>query len=151
MFGKLILATAITAAFAATPAFAEGTGSQDEEYPGTTGQNRSAPGEDAGQADRRSPTGNTGDQANTTASNLDQRFNQLDLNQDGELDEDELSRYGSTAAGGSAGSTESEGNKDQGERLLKLYDHDDNDVVTQQELEKGPKSKKAQEEDEGWW
>lgn len=151
MFSKLIFVTAITAAFAATPAFAAGTGSQDEGYTETTGQSRSAQGEDSGQADRQSPTSNTGDQANTTASTLDQRFNQLDLNQDGELDEDELSQYGSTAAGGSAGSAESEGNRDQGERLLKLYDHDDNDAVTQQELEKGPKSKEAQEEDEGWW
>lgn len=54
-------------------------------------------------------------------------FDELDRNQDGKLDEDELSAYGSTAAGG-------------GEDMMDRLDQDGDGAVSQEELQKGSSS-----------
>lgn len=56
-----------------------------------------------------------------------QDFRRLDQNQDGRLTEDELSQYGSPAAGQS--------------QLLERYDQDGNGTVSRQELQQGPQAR----------
>lgn len=56
-------------------------------------------------------------------------FDELDRNQDGKLDEDELSAYGSTAAGQAGGDAES------GEKMLDRLDQDGDGAISQEELQ----------------
>lgn len=109
MFKQLLISTAISTVLISTPLLAEGT-SKSSDDPQTTGQ------------------------AATFGEGQD--FDELDQNKDGKLDEDELNRYGATAAGG----TDTEGGKDYGERMLKMYDHDDDGTVSEQEMEAGSRS-----------
>ena len=61
-----------------------------------------------------------------------QDFDELDANQDGALDEDELNTWGSTAAGNSYGAT------DESDMVLEEYDHNNDHRVTWKELQDGP-------------
>jgi hypothetical protein len=63
-------------------------------------------------------------------------FNELDQNQDGQIDEDELNMYGSTAAGQS-GQT---GSQDYSEDMMKRYDQDGDGSISEQEMQQGHKS-----------
>jgi hypothetical protein len=56
-------------------------------------------------------------------------FDQMDSNGDGQLDEDELNTYGSTAAGQGAG--------EDGESMMERYDTDGDGSVSEQELQQG--------------
>ena len=67
----------------------------------------------------------------------------MDRSGDGRLDEEELNRYGSPAAG-----PEQSEDSDRGERLLEMYDQNDDDELTREELERGPRSE--HEDDSGW-
>lgn len=64
-------------------------------------------------------------------------FDRLDQNGDGNLDEDELSAYGSTAAGGSAAGDSSAGGS--GDMMDKM-DKDGNGEVSQEEFQEGSMS-----------
>lgn len=121
MFKQLLISTALSTALISTPVLAEDT-SMDSDNPQTTGQSTSG-------------SNDAGGQASTSAQG--QNFDELDQNKDGKLDEDELNRYGATAAGG----TNTEGGKDPSERMLKMYDHDDDGSVSKQEMEAGARSK----------
>ncbi|MFW5824302.1 MAG: hypothetical protein ACOCVV_04995 [Marinobacter sp.] len=66
----------------------------------------------------------------------DRTFDQLDRNQDGKLDEDELNAWGSTAAG--QGSEERRNIEGRTERMLDKFDHDDDGAITEDELDQGP-------------
>lgn len=121
MFKQLLISTAISTALISTPLLAEGT-SMGSDNPQTTGQQMSGPNDAGGQA---------------STSGQGQDFDELDQNKDGQLDEDELNRYGATAAGG----TDTEGGKDQSERMLKMYDHDDDGSISKREMEAGSRTK----------
>lgn len=129
MFKQLLISTAISTALISTPLLAAGT-SMGSDNPQTTGQQMSGPNDAGGQAST-----DAGDQAGTSAQDMD--FDELDVNKDGNLDEDELNRYGATAAGG----TDTEGGKDQSERMLKMYDHDDDGSISKKEMEAGSRTK----------
>lgn len=55
-------------------------------------------------------------------------FDQLDRNQDGTLNGEELDAYGEPAAGNK---------KDEKQRLLERYDEDENGMISQEEFDKG--------------
>lgn len=59
-------------------------------------------------------------------------FGELDINQDGVLDEEELDRYGSPAAGTDAGA-----DTGRGERNLEFYDEDRDGAVSREEFNTG--------------
>jgi hypothetical protein len=63
---------------------------------------------------------------------VDETFTNLDQNQDDYLDQDELSVFGSSAAGSNA---ESEDKR--GEQNLQFYDVDDDDAVSREEFRRG--------------
>ncbi len=120
MLKELIIPTTIAAALAATPVLADQTSK-------TGGES---------QADRQS---NMQDNSSVPSGERgDQTFSQLDKNTDGKLDENELNAWGSTAAGGTSG-TSGAGDTDRGERILNRYDLDDDGSVTKRELDQGPK------------
>lgn len=124
MFKQLLISTAISTVLISTPLLAESS-SKSSDNPQTTGQ-------------QSSPANDAGGQASTSGetSGADMDFDELDQNKDGQLDEDELNRFGATAAGG----TDTEGDKDQSERMLKMYDHDDDGSISKQEMEAGARS-----------
>jgi len=145
MIRKLFISTAICSALISSPVLATGNTDHDQDNPQTTGQQRSGPNDAGGQASTSRST--NADQA--SATNRDQsnrqRFNDMDRNGDGRLDEEELNRYGSTAAG-----REQNEDSDRGERLLEMYDQNDDDELTHEELERGPRSE-HEENDSDWW
>lgn len=149
MFKKLLISTAISTALLSTPLLAEDSSkgnSMDSGDPQTTGQSRSGPNDAGGQASSDQDTSRSigttesdqskgSDQAGTSAQSPD--FDELDRNKDGKLDEDELNRFGSTAAG----STNTKSGEDHGERMLKEYDKDMDGYVSKEEMDKSPKSR----------
>lgn len=122
MLKKLLIPTAVCAALASSNLIAE-----------TATDRRADPSQTTGQQQERSTTG--GQRAGSSPQGLN--FDQLDRNQDGKLDEDELNRYGSPAAG-----VPRSDSNEQGEQLLKLYDHDSDGAVTKEEMERGPRSER---------
>ncbi len=62
-------------------------------------------------------------------------FGELDQNQDGALDEDELNAWGNTAAGGDE---KGKSQEKRAERMLEKYDNDDDGTISQEEMEEGP-------------
>ena len=127
MFRQLLISTAISSLLISTPLLAQSTSSGDN--PQTTGQQSSQANDAGGQA---STSGGSSD----GMSGKGQDFDEMDENKDGKLDEDELNRFGATAAGGS----DAQGDEDQGERMLKMYDHNDDGSVSKEEMEKGSRS-----------
>ncbi|MFN2361618.1 MAG: EF-hand domain-containing protein [Marinobacter sp.] len=117
MFKQLLISTAISAALLSTPLMAAEK-SMGNDNPQTTGQGTTGANDAGGQA---STSGQGGD------------FDELDRNKDGELDEDELNRFGATAAGSSG----NQGDKDHGKRMMKQYDRDDDGSVTKEEFDSG--------------
>ncbi|MBS8241515.1 EF-hand domain-containing protein [Marinobacter lipolyticus] len=116
MLKEMLLSTAICTALVFTPLLAQGIGGNTEN-PQTTGQQ---PGQnDAGGQASASPKG--------------MEFDELDRDGDGKLNEDELNRYGSTAAGNQQNPP-----GDQGEQLLDMYDSDDDGELSKDELEQAP-------------
>ena len=87
------------------------------------------------QAQTQSQTGqstNMGQTAGNTgqgAMGTNQNFQDLDRNQDGNLDEEELNTFGSTAAG-----TDTGAESDRGARNLEFYDEDRNENVSEEEF-----------------
>ncbi|MEX0604477.1 MAG: EF-hand domain-containing protein [Marinobacter sp.] len=146
MFKQLLISTAISTALISTPLLAQGT-SMGNDNPQTTGQTRSGPNDAGGQASTNQSTdrsiGTTGEpgesketaQAGTSSQSPD--FDSLDQNKDGQLDEDELNRFGDTAAG----SSNTMGDKEQSGDMLQMYDRNDDGSVSKEELESGPKSR----------
>ncbi|MCL7945381.1 EF-hand domain-containing protein [Marinobacter sp. ATCH36] len=124
MFKQLLISTAISAALFSTPLLAAEK-SMGSDNPQTTGQGNVG----------NIGTNDAGGQASTSAHGAD--FDELDRNKDGELDEDELNRFGATAAG----SSDNQGDKDRGERMMKQYDRDDDGSVTKEEFDSGSESK----------
>ncbi|MEX2474253.1 EF-hand domain-containing protein [Marinobacter sp.] len=118
MFKKLLYSTVITTALVSTPLLAQSTGSGSAN-PQTTGQQ-------PGQND-------AGGQASSSSQGMS--FDELDRDGDGQLDEKELNRYGSTAAG-----NEQSGASDQGKQFLEMYDRDGDDKLSKDELEQAPQS-----------
>ncbi len=148
MIRKLFISTAICSALISSPVLAAGNTGQDQGNPQTTGQQRSGPNDAGGQASTSRST--NADQASATNSDQAngphfnrQHFNDMDRSGDGRLDEEELNRYGSPAAG-----PEQSEDSDRGERLLEMYDQNDDDELTREELERGPRSE--HEDDSGW-
>jgi hypothetical protein len=117
MLRKLMIPTAIAAALTVTPVLADQSG-------GTGGS----------KAERQQEMG-TGAQGNTGRSAATRSFDDLDRNQDGQLDEDELNTWGSTAAGSATGDQVDE---DRGERMMQRYDRDGDGSVSQDEMDRGP-------------
>lgn len=67
-------------------------------------------------------------------ADLQQIFEQLDQDGDGQLDQEELSSYGTTAAGQSTSGMEA---GDRGERLMEQLDADRDGYVDEEELQQG--------------
>lgn len=105
MLKELMIPTTMAVAFAVTPlAFAGSDGSEKD------GQQ----------------TGNWSADTNNISN---EQFDELDTNQDGSLDEDELNTWGATAAGNPDEHTD---------QVLERYDHNDDHRVTMEELQDGP-------------
>lgn len=117
MLKKLIIPTAIVTAFAFTPVLAEQSGDKG-----------------GSQAERQQDM-ETGGQGTTAGTQGAQSFDELDQNQDGKLDEEELNVWGSTAAGGASGDQDG---KDHSERMLQRYDHDGDGAISKDEMDQGP-------------
>lgn len=85
----------------------------------------------------------SGEMDRQRTADLQQTFEQLDQDRDGQLDQEELSAYGSTAAGQSTSGTEP---SDRGERLMEQLDEDRNGYVDEEELQQGhtPAQQKGQ-------
>lgn len=128
MFRKLVLPTALLTAMAVSPVMAENSG------------------DTGGSKAERQQEMQTGKEGYTAGSDMGkesaQSFDELDKNQDGKLDEDELNAWGSTAAGpdssGEAGSAKAE-------KMLERYDRDGDRSLSKEEMEQGPSSTKATE------
>lgn len=128
MFRKLLITTAISSALAIAPvALAEknqqGQGQQsrqmDQQMDRQMDQQMDQQGGQQGQQSQQG--GQQMDQQGPQLTRQD--FIRLDQNSDGMLDEEELSRYGSPAAGG--------------EQLMQRYDQDQDGTVTRKELQLG--------------
>ncbi len=117
MLKKLVLPTAILTAIAFSPAMADSSGS--------TGGSKA----DAAAEER------TGTQGYTAGNQSAQAFDELDKNQDGVLDEDELNAWGSTAAGPDA---TGEVNSIKAEQMLERYDQDGDGALSRDELQHAP-------------
>ena len=117
MLKQLVLPTAILTAMAFTPVMADSSGS--------TGGSKA----DAAAEER------TGTQGYTAGNQSAQAFDELDKNQDGKLDEDELNAWGSTAAGPDAAG---EGNSIKAEQMLERYDQDGDGTLSRDELQHAP-------------
>lgn len=115
MLRKLVIPTAIVTAFAFTPVLAEQSGDME------------------GSKAERQQEMETGSQGTTAGTQRTQSFDELDQNQDGKLDEEELNVWGSTAAG-----ADNQDDKDHGERMLQRYDRDDDGAISKDEMEQGP-------------
>ncbi len=141
MIKTLFFSTAICSALVASPVLAAGSTDSTQENPQTTGQQRSEPSNAGGEAPNQRST----ESGEITSGNSPEglSFDELDRDGDGKLDEDELNRYGSTAAGNPQG-----GDSDQGERMLELYDRDEDDALTEDELKQGPQSRESMDRDE---
>lgn len=123
MIKKALFSTVICGALIASPALAAGTSSDA----GTEAPNQ------------RSTTS-----GEITSGNSPKgvSFSELDRDGDGKLDEDELNRYGSTAAG----NTQSR-DTDQGEQMLEMYDRDNDGALTKEEIKAGNKSRAGMNSD----
>lgn len=119
MFKKLVIPAAIATAFAFTPVLAEQSGDK---------------GGSKAERQQEMETGNQGTTAGAGASPA-QSFDDLDRNQDGQLDEEELNVWGSTAAGSE---TDNQGDQDRGERMMQRYDHDGDGAISKDEMDQGP-------------
>lgn len=117
MLRKLVIPTAIVTAFAFTPVLAEQSGDM------------------GGSKAERQHEMETGSQGTTAGTQRAQSFDELDQNQDGKLDEEELNVWGSTAAGAASNNQD---DKDHGERMLQRYDHDGDGAISKDEMEQGP-------------
>lgn len=91
-------------------------------------------GSDKKHKDQSSQTSGTMDQNQQAATQgqagAGQRFDELDRNQDGQLDEEELNVYGATAAGGS----QQQDDSDRGERMMNTLDQNDDGKVDEEEF-----------------
>jgi len=128
MFRKLVLPTALLTAMAVSPVMAENSGD--------TGGSKA-------ERQQEMQTGKAGYTAGSKMGNESaQSFDELDKNQDGKLDEEELNAWGSTAAGpdasGEAGSAKAE-------KMLDRYDRDGDRSLSKEEIEHGSGSMKATE------
>ena len=111
MFKELMIPATLAVTFAVSPVMATGTD--------TTGD--SMAGQDKSQ------------QMNTDASvvRTQSEFDELDANQDGNLDEDELNTWGATAAG-------PDKSQEHTDQVLERYDRNDDHRVSWKELQDGP-------------
>lgn len=134
MIRTAFFSTMVCSALIASPALATGSSSSAQDNAPTAGQQRSDP-SNAGTEAASQPSTTTSGEIASDNSPQGLNFEELDRDGDGKLDEDELNRYGSTAAGNTTRDT------DQGEQMLDLYDRDNDDALTEEELEGGPKSR----------
>lgn len=134
MIKPLLFSTAISSALIASPALAAGSMDSAQDDPQMTGQQRSQPSNAVGDAPNQRST--TSGEITSGNSPKGLSFDELDRDGNGKLDEEELNRYGNTAAG----NTQS-GDSEQGEQMLELYDRDDDDALTEEELKLGSKSR----------
>lgn len=105
---QLVIPVALLTSFALTPVIADQSGDQG-----------------GSKAERQQEQmGKQGSTSNPT-------FDELDRNQDGKLDEDELNTWGSTAAG----PNDDQKGSERGERLMERYDRDGDGAVSEEELE----------------
>lgn len=118
-----LLVTALVSAIAVTPVLADQTADRADPQRGMKTETR----DDVAGAAR--------------GSNTTQTFDDLDRNQDGKLDENELNTWGSTAAGNSTSVQE---DQDRGERLLQRYDRNGDNAISKDEMDQAPMSDTAQ-------
>lgn len=140
MIKTALFSTVICGALIASPVLAAGSSSSTQENPQTTGQQRSDPSNAGTEAPNQRST--TSGEITSGNSPKGLSFDELDRNGDGKLDEDELNRYGSTAAG-----NEQSRDTDQGEQMLERYDSDNDGALTEEELKSGNKSRTGMDPD----
>jgi|25_taG_2_1085351.scaffolds.fasta_scaffold01062_5 Ca2+-binding EF-hand superfamily protein len=141
MIKKLFISTAICGALISSPVFATGSGTTaDNQGMDTTSQEYSS---------QDTTSGQVGDQQNLQAGQTGQtrNFDEMDRDGDGELTEEELNIYGSTAAG----TTQSGSNQDRGERMLEKYDENNDGALSEDEYKQGAKSMGHQQDKESNW
>lgn len=132
MLKKYLIPAAIVSAFALNPVLADQSGDEigdkderEQQKMGTEQQDQTG-------------TMQQGQTAGTTGSaTTDERFDELDRNQDGKLDEEELNVWGGTAAGGT---TEGAEDPKRTDRMLQRYDRDGDGAISKEEMEQGPMS-----------
>lgn len=134
MIKTALFSTVICGALLASPALAADTSSSVQDNPKTTGQQRSEP----GNAGTEAPNQRSTTSGEITSGNSPEglSFNELDRDGDGKLNEEELNRYGSTAAGNTQNR-----DTDQGEQMLEMYDRDNDGALTEEEIKAGNKSR----------
>ncbi|MDX1551653.1 MAG: EF-hand domain-containing protein [Marinobacter sp.] len=140
MIKSALFSTVICGALIASPVLAAGTSSSAQDNPQTTGQQRSDPSNAGTEAPNQRST--TSGEITSGNSPKGLSFDELDRNSDGKLDEDELNRYGSTAAGNAQSR-----DTDQGEQMLERYDSDNDGALTEEELKSGNKSRTGMDPD----
>lgn len=140
MIKTALFSTVICGALIASPVLAAGSSSSTQENPQTTGQQRSDPSNAGTEAPNQRST--TSGEITSGNSPKGLSFDELDRNSDGKLDEDELNRYGSTAAGNAQSR-----DTDQGEQMLERYDSDNDGALTEEELKSGNKSRTGMDPD----
>ena len=132
MLRALLLSTAVSVALLPAAAMAQGLPAASSNNPQTTGQQ-------IGTNDAGGHASTNGDKDNKKSDKdmkkggmpAGLKFDELDTNQDGKLDEEELGQYGNSDK------QKNKGVDNQGERMMKLYDHDGDGAVSRDELHKG--------------
>lgn len=132
MLRNLLLSSVISIALIPATALAQGAPAPRNDNPVTTGQ-QIGTNDAGGHASSNDETDNKKQNDDLykggTAAGL--KFDELDTNQDGKLDEDEFNQYRQSngESDGTAG--------DQGKPLMQQFDHDGDGSVSREELEKG--------------
>ncbi len=138
MLRNLLLSSAISIALIPTSALAMGAPTPRNDNPVTTGQQIGT--NDAGghaSANGDMDDKKKGDDLYKGGTPAGLKFDELDTNQDGELDDDELGQYGNNDK------KNEEAAGKQSERLMQLFDHNEDGSVSREELVKGANRSKG--------
>lgn len=144
MIKKLFISTAICSALISSPVLATGTGTTADKQKDSTGMETNS----QEYSNQNTTSGQTGDQQNQQNLQAGQQmdFDELDRDGDGQLSEEELNRYGATAAGQPQGDSSK-----RGEEMLNKYDQDNDDALSEEEYQQGVRSGQDKEGDDSGW